>query len=232
MLSAYAQGIFPMGNDAPVPPGKLGLPGVQGRWVDWVTVDPRSIIPLETFRASRSLRAVVRARKFVITTNVAFARVVESCAQVPRAESSGGTWINPWILDAFVTLHGAGHAHSIEAWLPSAEATGETPGAGVDPAWTLVGGLYGVHLGGAFCGESMFSRPDLGGTNASKVCLVHLVNHLRKRGFVLLDTQYSNPHMEQFGVRDVTRAEYLEMVSAAAKMAVSWGSLEPMCDPQ
>jgi leucyl/phenylalanyl-tRNA--protein transferase len=220
ILSAYQRGVFPMGTaDTPVDPAALGLPGAFGPWVQWITVDPRSIIPLQTFHASRSLRAAVRSKKFVITSNNAFARVIQSCANVPRGTIAGDSWINPWIIDAFVTLHAAGHAHSIEAWLPA-----QSP----DASPTLVGGLYGVHLGGAFFGESMFSRPDLGGTNASKVCLVHLVAHLRRRGFALLDTQYSNPHMEQFGVRDVPRGEYLRLLRSAAAHEVGWGELEPL----
>ena len=215
LLNAYAQGVFPMGTDAPVPAHKLGLAGARGRWVHWVTVDPRSIIPLDSFRPSRSLRSTVRAKKFVVTSNVAFARVIQSCAAVPRGTSSGGTWINPWIIDAFLTLHAAGHAHSIEAWLIDPAAPDAPP--------TLVGGLYGVQLGGAFCGESMFSRPDLGGTDASKVCLVHLVHHLRQRGFALLDTQYSNPHMDQFGIKNLPRAEYLGLIRSASAMTVDWG---------
>jgi leucyl/phenylalanyl-tRNA--protein transferase len=116
------------------------------------------------------------------------------------------SWINEGIVDAYVALHQLGFAHSVEAWLGD----------------KLVGGLYGVHIGGAFFGESMFSRPDLGGTNASKVCLVHLVKHLRERGFTLLDTQFSTPHLAQFGCVEVDAEHYLAMLNKAVRTFASW----------
>jgi leucyl/phenylalanyl-tRNA--protein transferase len=100
-----------------------------------------------------------------------------------------------------------GHAHSIEAWLGD----------------ELVGGLYGVHIGGAFFGESMFSQPDKGGSNSSKVCLVHLVRWLRARGFMLHDTQFHNDHLEQFGCVEIDAEAYHELLRAAVKMDVTWG---------
>ena len=117
------------------------------------------------------------------------------------------SWMNERLLQAYVQLFFLGHAHSVEAWLDDA----------------LVGGLYGVHLGGAFFGESMFSRPETGGSNASKVCLVHLVQWLRRRGFMLLDTQFANQHLLQFGCVGIPATEYHARLQQAILAPVSWG---------
>ncbi|MCA9297299.1 MAG: hypothetical protein KC983_12300, partial [Phycisphaerales bacterium] len=105
-----------------------------------------------------------------------------------------------------------GNAHPIEDWRGHA----------------LAGGLYGVHLGGAFFGESMVSRPDAGGTNASKICLVHLVRHMRERGFLLLDTQFRNPHLDQFGCIEIPRRLYLDQLQRALARDVTWGMFPPV----
>lgn len=164
----------------------------------------------------------------------------------------GGTWINATIIQWYELLHHAGHAHSVEAWVvergegagrdaadtdrkrtwaSEADATDAVGANAVDErsrsaarTRVLVGGLYGVSLGGAFFGESMFSLLERGGTDASKVCLVHLVEHLRRRGFVLLDAQFINDHMRRMGAIEIRAAEYLERLERAAeKPGVTWG---------
>ncbi len=235
MLEAYRAGCFPMGEPATrTRPERIG----------WFSPDPRAVIPLEPggLRVSRSLRQRVRSGRFTITADGAFGRVIRACAAPrPRERRS---WITPTIIEAYTVLHRAGHAHSVEAWVRDDEASGEdkeTRGESdevskgtvspchlvtVSSGHRLVGGLYGVHIGGAFFGESMFSRPDLGGTDASKVCLVHLVAHLRRCGFALLDTQFTNAHIASLGSVEVPRAEYLRRLELTVAMEVRWGTLE------
>lgn len=197
-LALYGQGWFPMFDD-------------ERRVVEWVQPHERGLLPLdERFRVPRSLRQRVRSGKFIITCDQAFGRVIRECGT--PAPGRERTWVCPEIIDLFETLHAAGHAHSVEAWVND----------------TLVGGLYGLALGGAFCGESMFSRPDLGGTDASKVCLVHLVEHLRARGFVLLDAQLHNEHLEQFGLYEVPMNKYTKVLQDASAKGVEWGDFDPM----
>ncbi len=191
---------------------------------------------------SRSLRQRVRSGRFVVTTDLAFEAVISACAA--EREYASESWIDGRIVRAYTLLHRAGHAHSVEAWRACdgeaeraggrQDERGATEGDGailvreIDGAWCeLVGGLYGVHIGAAFCGESMFSRPRRGGTDASKVCFVHLWLHLRARGFALLDTQFSNPHMERFGVQEISRAAYLRRLKGAMARRVGWGPWEP-----
>lgn len=239
ILSCYARGIFPMGTSRP---GPLGLPGalLEDGPVDWVSVDPRSILPLDGLIISRSLRSKIRKGTFTITLDRAFEQVITQCATVtrsrnqllgedaskpaadreepePAAADDNPTWINPWIIDAFTKLHRAGYAHSVEAWL-TPTPTADNPA----PIPLLVGGLYGLHLGAAFFGESMFSRPDLGGTDASKVCLAHLADHLRSRRFTLLDTQYANPHMQRLGVIEIPATKYLKLLKNALSTPATW----------
>lgn len=195
VMQTYGVGAFPMAR--PAAPGPRGEAGE----IDWYRPDPRAILPLDgRFRVRRSLRRRVRRGDFDITFNRAFERVIRACAQ-PRPTSSE-TWISEPIIRVYTELHRRGLAHSVEA-----RRGGE-----------VVGGLYGVALGGAFFGESMFSRVS----EASQVCLVHLVEHLRARGFVLLDVQFTNPHLEQFGVAAVPCEDYLARLAAAASMDVSW----------
>jgi leucyl/phenylalanyl-tRNA--protein transferase len=196
MLGAYREGFFPMAN--PERPGSELL---------WFNPDPRAILPLteaEGLRIPRRLRERVRSGRFRVTTDRVFGEVIRACA-APRADDPQ-SWIDERIIHIYTALHEAGQAHSVEAWLGDA----------------LVGGLYGVHIGGAFFAESKFSRPAGGGTDASKVCLVHLVRHLRDRGFTLLDVQFINPHLEQFGVLEIPRAEYLEALTAATQTTAAW----------
>lgn len=156
--------------------------------------DPRAIIPLDAFHVPRRLARTVRNGGFEIRVDTAFRRVIEECAApAPGRES---TWISPEIVAAYTRLHELGFAHSVEAWRDG----------------RLVGGLYGVGLRGLFAGESMFSRER----DASKVALVHLVERLRRGGFVLLDTQFvAGPHMLQFGTIEIPREEYRRRLAAA-----------------
>lgn len=174
--------------------------------VHWYSPDPRGHLPLDEFRASESLRKTIRRRVFSIRADTSFEQVMRACA-LPRPNQPD-TWINEPIIAAYTELHRRGWAHSVEAWRDG----------------QLVGGLYGVSIHGAFFGESMFSLPEQGGTDASKVCLVALVEHLRARGYSLLDTQFVNPHLEQFGCAPIRRDEYTKRLERALKQSdVSWG---------
>ncbi len=175
--------------------------------LEWFSPNPRGIIPLDAFRVPKNLAREVRRRRFEIRYDTAFRDVMTSCG--PQRPAPEGSWIDERLLAAYGSLHEIGHAHSVEAWREG----------------RLVGGLYGVHLGAAFFGESMFVRPELGGTNASKVCLVHLVERLIERNFRLLDTQLWNPHLDQFGCIEIPRREYLRRLEDAVAGAgeVGWG---------
>ena len=173
--------------------------------IEWYRPDPRGVIPLESFHAPRTLVRSVRQARFDIRFDTAFEDVMCACAE-PRA-SEDGTWIDERLIRAYLELHEQGQAHSVEAWLDD----------------TLVGGLYGVHLGAAFMGESMFTRADLGGTNASKICLVHLVERLRAGNFMVLDTQFWNPHLDQFGCVEIPLEAYLERLAVALRADERWG---------
>ena len=158
--------------------------------VDWFKPSLRGVLPLEGVHVSTSLARRVRSGRFKITVDHCFEQVMRECA-VPRSAENGSWMVEP-LLQAYVELFERGFAHSIEAWRDGA----------------LVGGLYGVHIGSAFFGESMFSRPALGGTDSSKVCLVHLVDRLRTSGFLLLDTQLVNDHIARLGGIEIDSAEY------------------------
>jgi leucyl/phenylalanyl-tRNA--protein transferase len=182
LLAAYSQGIFPMSH-----------PEV-GDEVYWYAPDPRAIIPLDDgFVVSRRLRQVIRQGRFEVRYSTAFADVIAACA-APR-EVQKTTWISSGLINAYTQLHQLGFAHSVEAWREG----------------QLVGGLYGVALGGLFAGESMFHRE----TDASKVCLVALVERLRERGFSLLDTQFLTDHLRTFGAYEIPREEYERRVAIA-----------------
>ena len=158
-----------------------------------VDPDMRGIIPLGDFHVPKRLLRKVKQDPFRVTIDQAFTRVMELCAESAKGRES--TWINSPILNLYSSLHREGHAHSIECW------DGDH----------LVGGLYGVALGGAFFGESMFSRA----TDASKIALVHLVAHLLEDGFVLLDAQFHNPHLEQFGLIEIPRQDFKKLLKDA-----------------
>ena len=188
LLWAYRQGLFPMAES-------------RDGEIHWYYADPRAVLPLDgRFHVSRSLRKRVRQGTYRTTRDAAFDRVIRACAE-PRPYARE-TWISRRIIDLYCQLHRRGDAHSVEAW------------RGDD----LVGGLYGVAIGGAFFGESMFSHA----TDASKVCLVHLVEHLRARGYTLLDTQFANDHMRQFGLIEIPHEQYLQRLALAVDQAVSW----------
>lgn len=171
---------------------------MQGGQMGWFSPDPRGIIPLdEGFHVPHGLRRALRKSPFEIRVNSAFADVMRSCSD--RRE----TWIDDTIYKSYVRLHYLGHAHSVESWLDG----------------QLVGGLYGVAMGGAFFGESMFSRVS----DASKVALVSLVERLRARGYVLLDTQWTTPHLRQFGAVDISRREYMARLRRALAVRPEFG---------
>jgi leucyl/phenylalanyl-tRNA--protein transferase len=183
LLKAYASGVFPMAESAADPE------------VFWVRPETRGIIPLDGFHVSRSLRKVVRQRRFEIRFDSDFDGVIDGCAESRTGRDS--TWINQPIREAYGELFRRGNCHTVEAWREG----------------KLVGGLYGVSLGRAFFGESMFSRER----DASKVCLVHLVERLIARGFVLLDTQFTTEHLKSFGAVDVPRASYERLLVTAVE---------------
>ncbi len=174
VLSAYSIGLFPMANDRDDPT------------IHWIDPLHRGVLPLDHFHVPRRLRRTIRQGRFGLTVDKAFPKVIEACAEAtvdrPR------TWLNDDLIDLYVALFDRGHGHSVEAWLDD----------------SLVGGVYGLAIGGAFFGESMFSRV----ADASKVALVELAARLRVGGFVLLDTQFVNDHLKQFGIEEITRSAY------------------------
>jgi leucyl/phenylalanyl-tRNA--protein transferase len=173
-----------------------------GREIQWFSPDPRGILPLERVHVSRRLARVVRTGTFRIEINRAFVEVMRACAADDRDPEDPGTWINEEIIESYSALHARGMAHSVEAWRGD----------------RLVGGLYGVALRGAFFGESMFFRE----TDASKVALVALVARLRSRGYVLLDTQWVTPHLEQFGAIEIPRSDYLQRLARSLTLECSF----------
>ena len=184
LLSAYGSGWFPMA----VEPGEIR----------WYSPDPRGIIPLDGFHLPVRLARVMRSGAFRIERDRAFADVIRACAESDRGDDDPGTWIDEEIIQSYSELHRLGFAQSLETWQGD----------------RLVGGLYGVALGGAFFGESMFHRA----TNASKVALAALVEHLREKGFRLLDIQWVTPHLEQFGAVEIPRSTYLEHLAKALRI--------------
>ena len=147
---------------------------------------------------------MLRSGRFEVRSDSAFEAVIRACAESRTGRED--TWIDERLIGLYVQLHELGRAHSVEAWREGRR----------------VGGLYGVHIGAAFCGESMYHRPELGGTDASKVCLVHLVEHMRAAGFQLPDTQFSTPHLERLGCIEVSRKRYLALLDEALKRDPAW----------
>jgi len=167
--------------------------GMEDGRIAWFSPDPRAILPLDSFHASKTLMQTVRSGRFELRVNGAFRKVMEACAD--RGE---GTWITDQILDVYCELHEYGLAHSVEAYRDN----------------QLVGGLYGVALRGAFFGESMFHRQR----DASKVALVGLVHLMRCQGYALLDVQFQTPHLKRFGTIEITREAYLERLDKALQL--------------
>jgi leucyl/phenylalanyl-tRNA--protein transferase len=188
LLSAYAQGLFPMAERRDDPT------------LYWVSPEKRGVIPLDGFHVSTRLARTVRSNRFRVTSDKAFAEVMRACAA--PAPGRDESWINDEILRLYAALHTGGHAHSVECW------DGDE----------LAGGLYGVSLGAAFFGESMFSTVR----DASKVALVELVGLLRRGGFILLDTQFLTPHLARFGAYEIPREEYLVLLHQAIAREAIW----------
>ena len=189
LLQAYAAGVFPMAESADDPE------------LFWVDPRHRGVFPLDAFHVPRRLRRVLRRGDIAVRCDTAFEAVMRGCAEA--GETRPTTWINDEIVQLYTALFERGAAHSVECWLV---------GDG-HPDGELVGGLYGVSLGAAFFGESMFSRV----TDASKVALVHLVARLRLGGYRLLDTQFLTPHLAQFGCIEISRARYHRLLADALR---------------
>ncbi|UTW53836.1 leucyl/phenylalanyl-tRNA--protein transferase [Kordiimonas sp. SCSIO 12610] len=183
LLRAYAYGIFPMSEDK------------DDDTLFWVDPDERGIIPLSSFRISKSLKKIIRQNKFTVTVDTAFQEVMKGCAN--PAKDREITWISGRIEDLYYDLFKQGNAHSVECWLDD----------------KLVGGLYGVCMNGAFFGESMFHTV----TDASKVALAHLVARMIDKGFSLLDTQFVTDHLKQFGAIEISRDDYHSKLNHALK---------------
>ena len=183
LLRAYAAGIFPMAETR------------NTEYIYWVAPKQRGVLPIENFHIPRRLKRTIRNRQIKVTCNIAFAQVVALCAESTKQRPD--TWINPTIENAVNELHRLGHAHSIECWLNG----------------SLIGGLYGISLGSAFFGESMFSRIN----DASKIALVYLTARLKFGRFRLFDTQFMTAHLSQFGAKEISSKEYLFQLEAALK---------------
>ena len=172
--------------------------------LEWYCPDTRAIIDLTDIHISKNLLRTVRSARFEIRTNTCFDTVLLECAKPAAGRES--TWIDQRITEAYGALHRSGFAHSVEAWKDD----------------NLVGGLYGVQIGGAFFGESMFSRPGQGGRDASKVCLAWLIEHLRAIGASLLDIQFTTPHLERLGATEIADNQYMDRLESAIDQPIQW----------
>ena len=186
LRDAYRHGIFPWPHE--------GLP------LPWFSPRRRAVILFDQMHVGRSTQKAARAAPYTFTIDRAFQEVIESCAKSPRPDQDG-TWIGPDIIDAYIALHRAGDAHSVEAWQDG----------------KLAGGLYGIDSGGVFTGESMFHRAP----NASKLALLFLIEHVRERGAKWLDCQVMTPHMEALGAREIARARFLDLLADAQASGVT-----------
>ncbi|NNE23821.1 MAG: leucyl/phenylalanyl-tRNA--protein transferase [Rhizobiales bacterium] len=198
LLKAYASGVFPMAESA------------DDNALYWIEPEFRGLIPLDGFKVSRSLRKACRRQMFEVRVDTAFADVIERCAE--RAPDRKTTWINDRILALYNQLFKMGFCHSVECWQDD----------------ELVGGLYGVRIGAAFFGESMFTRRR----DASKVALVHLVARLRFGCFKLLDAQFINDHLKQFGALELPRAEYHQLLEDALGKDADFQAFDGDRDPE
>ncbi len=194
LLNCYRRGVFPMADSR------------EDMHLFLMDPDLRGILPLNGFHVPSRLRKTIRKDPFRITVDTSFNRVIEACAE-PH-ENRSATWINTPILNLYGALHREGHAHSVECW---------------DKNDQLVGGLYGVSIGGAFFGESMFSRA----TDASKVALVHLIARLITGGYQLVDAQFHNPHLEQFGLVEISRETFKQRLWKALRTDANFYSMPP-----
>ena len=183
ILKSSSLGVFPMSESFDDPN------------IYWINPKKRGVIPINDFKISKNLKKEIKKKKFLITINKNFNAVIKNCAK--KTKNRPSTWINKEIIKLYSNLHKIGHAHSIEAWQKN----------------RLVGGLYGVSLGSAFFGESMFSIVS----NSSKVCLVYLLANLKIKGFRLLDTQFINPHLKKLGAIEIPRKKYLKMLGNSLK---------------
>lgn len=197
LLKAYASGLFPMAESADTAD------------IFWVDPKKRGVLPLNAVHVPRRLRRTVKQRPYKVTIDTAFPTVMELCAQETSTRTE--TWINGTIFDLYCQLHSIKHAHSVECW------EGDT----------LIGGLYGVRLGGAFFGESMFHRA----ADASKIALIYLVARMRVGGFTLLDTQFTTDHLEQFGTAEISRDAYQAQLSNALTVSADFYRLPLSSNP-
>ena len=188
ILKGYSLGIFPMSENFEDPN------------IYWINPKKRGVIPLNNFKISKSLKKEIKKNKFKITINQSFDKVIKNCAK--KTENRPTTWINTEIIKLYSNLHKIGHAHSIEARFQN----------------KLVGGLYGVSLGSAFFGESMFSKMS----NASKICLIYLIAILKIKGFTLLDTQFVNPYLKKLGAIQISRQSYLKLLGKSLKENINF----------
>jgi leucyl/phenylalanyl-tRNA--protein transferase len=201
---ADAEGLVAIGGDLSVPRLLLAYRNGIFPWtvdpITWWSPDPRAIFEYDRFHTSHSLAKVLRQQIFEVTLDGAFAQVMKGCAA--SAPGRRNTWITKEFLDAYARLHELGHAHSVECW----------------HGQELVGGIYGVSIGGFFAGESMFHRAS----NASKVALWHILNHLQEKGFILFDIQMLTPITARLGGVNISRAEYLQRLSVALEKPCSF----------
>ena len=193
ILKSYSLGIFPMSESFDDPN------------IYWINPKKRGVIPINDFKISKNLRKEIEKKKFLITINKDFNGVIKNCAK--KTKNRPSTWINKEIIKLYSNLHKIGHAHSIEAWHQN----------------RLVGGLYGVSLGSAFFGESMFSIMS----NSSKICLVYLIANLKIKKFTLLDTQFINPHLKKLGAIEISRKKYLKMLGISLKKNANFNKKIP-----
>ena len=193
ILKSYSLGIFPMSES-------FNDPNIY-----WINPKKRGVIPINDFKISKNLRKEIKKKKFVITINKDFNGVIKNCAK--KTKNRPSTWINKEIIKLYSNLHKIGHAHSIEAWYKN----------------RLVGGLYGVSLGSAFFGESMFSIMS----NSSKICLIYLLANLKIKKFTLLDTQFINPHLKKLGAIEISRKKYLKMLGISLKKNANFNKKIP-----
>ncbi len=194
---ASREGFVAVGGDLSVDRLRLAYKSGIFPWTDdpitWWSPDPRAIFELDQFHISRSLAHTLKRGVFTVTFDQAFEQVIRACSEVPRHDQS--TWISPYFIEAYTEMHHAGWAHSVETWLGG----------------QLVGGVYGVAIGGFFAGESMFHKTS----NASKVALAHLVARLKERHYLLFDTQMTTPATLQLGAAEIPRGEYLKRLAVA-----------------